>query len=169
VFNPHHHALQAVNEALHQAPVTPPDGTVAVLVPPPPPPNRAQELAHQRRAQRLALYQQIWALHRQRWPGHAIATQLGIAKNTVFHYLSTPRFPSASRAVTAAAVSSRPLPRIASNAGRRGAATPCDSSESSNRMATPAVMSPSPATPSACARRRARHLDSDDHATPCRL
>jgi transposase len=41
----------------------------------------------------LALYQQIWALHRQRWPGHAIATQLGIAKNTVFRYLRTPTFP----------------------------------------------------------------------------
>jgi transposase len=93
VFNTHNHALQAVNEALHQAPVTQPDDTVAVLVPPPSPPNIAQELAHQRRAQRLALYQQIWALHRQRWPGHAIATQLGIAKNTVFRYLRTPTFP----------------------------------------------------------------------------
>jgi transposase len=93
VFNTHNHALQAVNEALHQAPVTQPDDTVAVLVPPPSPPNIAQELAHQRRAQRLALYQQIWALHRQRWPGHAIATQLGIAKNTVFRSLRTPTFP----------------------------------------------------------------------------
>ena len=93
VFNTHNHALQAVNEALSQAPVTQPDGTVAVLVPPPSPPRIAEELAHQRRAQRLALYQQIWALHRQGWPGHAIATQLGIGKNTVFRSLRTPTFP----------------------------------------------------------------------------
>jgi transposase len=93
VFNTHHHALQAVNEALRQAPVTQSDGTVAVPVPPPSPPNIAQELAHQRRAQRLALYQQIWALHRQGWPGHTIATQLGIGKNTVFRSLRTPTFP----------------------------------------------------------------------------
>jgi transposase len=93
VFNTHTHALQAVNEALHQTPVTPPDGTGAVPVPPPSPPSRAQTLAHQRRAQRLALYQQIWTLHRQGWPGHVIATQLGIGKNTVFRYLRTPTFP----------------------------------------------------------------------------
>jgi transposase len=93
VFNTHHHALQTVNEALPQAPVTQPDGTVAVLVPPPSPPRIAQELAHQWRTHRLALYQQIWTLHRQGWPGHAIATQLGIGKNTVFRSLRTPTFP----------------------------------------------------------------------------
>jgi transposase len=93
VFNTQNHALQAVNEALSQAPVTQPDGTVAVLVPPPSPPRLAEELAHQRRAQRLALYQQIGALHRQGWPGHALATQLGIGNNTVFRSLRTPTFP----------------------------------------------------------------------------
>jgi hypothetical protein len=74
VFNAHGQALRAVNAALSQAAVTRPDGTVAVPVPPPSPPSIAQELAQQRRAQRLARYQQIWALHRQGWPGHVIAT-----------------------------------------------------------------------------------------------
>jgi transposase len=97
VFNAHSHALEAVNAALRQAPVPQPDGTVAVPVPPPSPPRIAQDLAHQRRARRLALYQQIWALHRQGWPGQAIATQLSIGKNTVFRYLRTPTCPERKR------------------------------------------------------------------------
>jgi transposase len=32
-------------------------------------------------------------LHRQGWPGHAIATQLGIGKHTVLRSLRTPTFP----------------------------------------------------------------------------
>jgi transposase len=93
VFHAHVQALKAVNEALSQAAVSLPDGTVAVPVPPPSPPHTTQELAHQRRAQRLELHQQSWALHRQGWPGHAIATQLGIGKNTVFRDLRTTTFP----------------------------------------------------------------------------
>jgi transposase len=93
VFNAHGHTLQAVNEALRQVPVPPPDGTGAVPVPPPSPPRIAQKLAHQRRAQRLVLYQQIWALHRQGWPGQPIATQLSIGKNTVFRYVRASTFP----------------------------------------------------------------------------
>jgi len=97
VFNAHSHALEAVNEALRQAPVTQPDGTVAVPVPPPSPPRQAQELAHQRQARRLALHQQIWAFHQQGWPGWAIAQQLGIGKNTVFRYLRTKTLPARKR------------------------------------------------------------------------
>jgi transposase len=93
VLNAHVQALKAVNESLGQAAVTRPDGTVAVPVPPPAPPHTVQELAHQRRAQRLALHQQIWAWHRQGWLGHAIAMQLGISKKTVFRYLRTTTFP----------------------------------------------------------------------------
>ena len=110
VFNTHRHALEAVNEALHQAPVTQPDGTVAVPVPPPSPPRMAQELAHQRQAQRLALYQQIWALHQQGWPGHG---PLPTAGDWQEYGVSLPSDADVSRAqaprVTAAAVSSRPI------------------------------------------------------------
>lgn len=97
VFNAHSHALEAVNEALHQAPVTQPDGTVVVAVPPPSLPRPAQELAHQRQARRLALHQQIWAFHQQGWPGWAIAQQLGIGKNTVFRYLRAKTLPARKR------------------------------------------------------------------------
>jgi transposase len=97
VFHAHGNALEAVNETLRQAPVTQPDGTVAVPVPPPAPPRKAQELAHQRQARRLALHQQIWAFHQQGWPGWAIAQQLGIGKNTVFRYLRTETLPARKR------------------------------------------------------------------------
>jgi transposase len=90
--------VQAVTtEALSQAPVTQPNGTVAVPVPPPPPPRTAQELAHQRQARRLALHQQIWAVHQQGWHGWAIAKQLKSGKNTVFRYLRTATWPARKR------------------------------------------------------------------------
>jgi transposase len=97
VFNAHGHILEAVNAALHQAPVARPDGTVAVPVPPPPPPRAARELAHHRQAQRRALHQQIWGLHQQGWPGWAIAQQLGVGKNTVYRYLRTETLPERQR------------------------------------------------------------------------
>ena len=97
VFNAHGHLLEAVNEALRQAPAAQPDGTVAVPVPPPSAPRTAQELAHQRQAQRRALHQQIWAFHQQGWPAWAIAQQLGIGKNTVFRYLRIETLPERKR------------------------------------------------------------------------
>jgi transposase len=97
VFHAHVQALKAVNESLSPAAVTLPDGTVAVLVPPPSPPRTAQEPAHQRPAWRLALQQQIWAYHRQGWPGWAMAQQLGVGKNTVFRYLRTETLPARKR------------------------------------------------------------------------
>jgi transposase len=97
VFNAHGKALKAVNEALSQAPVAQPDGTVAVPVPPPSSPRTAQELAHQRQARRLALYQQIWAFHQQGWPGWAIAQQLGIGQNTVYRDLRMTTLPQRKR------------------------------------------------------------------------
>lgn len=97
VFNAHGHLLEAVNEALRQAPAAQPDGTVAVPVPPPSAPRTAQELAHQRQAQRRALHQQIWAFHQQGGPAWAIAQQLGIGKNTVFRYLRIETLPERKR------------------------------------------------------------------------
>jgi transposase len=97
VFHAHGKVLEAVNETLRQAPVTQPDGTLAVPVPPPGPPRKAQELAHPRQARRLALHQQIWAYHRQGWPGWAIAQRLGVGKNTVCRYLRTETLPVRKR------------------------------------------------------------------------
>ena len=97
VFNAHGNTLEAVNEALCQAPVAQSDGTVAMPVRPPPLPRTARELAHQRQARRLALHQQIWALHQQGWPGRAIAQQLGIGKNTVYRDLRMETLPERKR------------------------------------------------------------------------
>jgi transposase len=97
VFNAHGHILEAVNAALHQAPVAQPDGTLAVPVPAPSSPRTAQELAHQRQAQRRALHQQIRAFHQQGWPAWAIAQHLGIGKNTVYRYRRLTTLPERKR------------------------------------------------------------------------
>ena len=97
VFNAQSHALEAVNEARCQTPMTQPDGTVAVPVPPPSSPRPAQELAHPRQARRRALHQPICAFHQQRWPGWAMARPLGIGKNTVFRYLRLETLPARKR------------------------------------------------------------------------
>ena len=97
MFHTHGNTLDAVNEALCQASVTRPDGTVAVPVPHPSPPGTAQELAHQRQARQLALHQQIWTFHRQGWSGRAIAQQLGVGKKTVFRYRRTETLPARKR------------------------------------------------------------------------
>jgi transposase len=95
VFQPHHQALAAVNDATRGQGVALADGTVAVVVPPPPPTR--QEQTAQRRARRVECHQQGWALHDQGWPGHAIATHLGIGKQTVFRYLRTTTLPERRR------------------------------------------------------------------------
>jgi transposase len=97
VFNAHGEALRAVNEALSQASLTQPDGTMAVPVLPFPSPKVAQELAHQCQGRRLAFHLQIWAFHHQGWPRRAIAKQLGVGKNTVFRYLRTATLPERKR------------------------------------------------------------------------
>jgi transposase len=93
VCRAHGPGLAAVDEAVHQAPIHQADGSVAVPVALPPPAPTAQELATQRRARRLALYEQVWALRRQGWSGEAIARQLGLGRTTVYRYLHTPTFP----------------------------------------------------------------------------
>jgi transposase len=93
VFTTHHHALDTVNAAARRQPVPLPDGTLAVPVPPPPTPARAAQQAAQRAAQRQALYEQVWALHRQGWPVVAIATQVGCGRRTIERYLRLPTWP----------------------------------------------------------------------------
>jgi len=95
VFHTHQTALAAVNDAIRRQGVPLVDGTVAVAVPPPPP--TGQEKTAQRRARRVECHQQVWALHDRGWPGHAIATHLGIGKNTVFRYLRTTTLPERRR------------------------------------------------------------------------
>ena len=49
--------------------------------------------AEERRERRLAKFQQVWALHRDGWPGEAIARHLGISRRTVVRYLRHETFP----------------------------------------------------------------------------
>ena len=93
VFTTHHHALNAVNEAVCQQPIPLPDGTVAVPVPPPATPPLVQQQAAQRAAQRQARYEQVWTLHRQGWPRVAIAAQVGCSCRTIERYLHLPTWP----------------------------------------------------------------------------
>jgi hypothetical protein len=51
---------------------------MAAPVPLPPRQPPAEELAEQRRARRLATFDQVWALRQQGWSGNAIAHHLGI-------------------------------------------------------------------------------------------
>jgi transposase len=41
----------------------------------------------------MARHQQVWSLHREGWPGHAIARQLGLGRSTVVRYLRYETFP----------------------------------------------------------------------------
>jgi transposase len=95
VFHTHRPALAAVNDAIGGQGVALADGTVAGAVPPPPPPG--QEKTAQRRACRVERHQQVWALHNQGWPGHAIAAHRGIGKRTVFRDLRTATLPERTR------------------------------------------------------------------------
>lgn len=93
VFNAHVKTLGALNKARSQKPVPQADGTLAAPGPPPANPPPAVVKAQQRRARRLALYQQVWDLHRQGSSGSSIAKRLGIGKSTVFRYLRASTFP----------------------------------------------------------------------------
>src|SRR5712691_10836854 len=93
VFTTQRPALDAVNAAMRQQPVSLPDGTVAVPVPPPATPPRAQQQAAQRAAQRQATYEQVWTLHRQGWTVPAIAAQVGHSRHTIERYLRLPAWP----------------------------------------------------------------------------
>lgn len=93
VLGAHTQDLDAINAAQRQAPASLADGTRAVPVPLPSQPATVQQTATQRRAQRVAIYEQVWTCHRQGMAGHAIARHLGIGKSTVFRYLRTPTFP----------------------------------------------------------------------------
>jgi transposase len=53
----------------------------------------ARRKAAARRDRRLALYQQIWALHREGWPKVHIARHLGLGYRIVSRYLRHERFP----------------------------------------------------------------------------
>lgn len=89
-FTAHAARLRAVDQARDQAVIA--DGG-PVPVAPPRSPARAAILAAERRERRMARYQQVWNLHREGWPGHAIARHLGLGRSTVVRYLRHETFP----------------------------------------------------------------------------
>lgn len=93
VFGAHGNALNAVSDGRRRTPVVQPDGQTAVPVPPSAPTPQAQTRAAQRRARRLAIYEQVWSLQRQGWSPRLIAQHLGIGRMTVVRYLQAPTFP----------------------------------------------------------------------------
>jgi transposase len=93
VFSTHGSALKAVRDMLGRTRVVQPNGQTAVLVPPSTPTPQAQTRAAQRRARRLATYEQVWTLHREGRSNRAIAQHLGIGRMTVVRALQAPTFP----------------------------------------------------------------------------
>jgi transposase len=89
-FTAHAGDLRAVERARHREAVA--DGG-PVPVAPPRSPARASTLAAERRERRMARYRQVWRLHREGWPGHAIARHLGLGRSTVVRYLRHETFP----------------------------------------------------------------------------
>jgi transposase len=93
VFTTQGRVLDAVNAVGRSQPVPLPDGTYAVPVPPPPTPPAEQVRAAQRAARRQAVYDEVWAWHRQGWSTAAIATQVGRSQRTIERYLHMPTWP----------------------------------------------------------------------------
>jgi transposase len=89
-FTTHAASLRAVDQARDQAFIA--DGGPAPVAPPRLP-AQAATLAAERRQRRMARYQQVWSLHREGWPGHAIARRLGLGRSTVVRYLRHEAFP----------------------------------------------------------------------------
>ena len=64
---------------------------------PPPGQTRAQERQQARRAQRLARYEAVLALHQQGYSQVAISEQVGLGRKTVRRYLRSDAFPERPR------------------------------------------------------------------------
>jgi transposase len=97
VFSAHHRDLAALHEATRPEPVPLDADAVAIPVAPPVARPKAQQQMVQKRARRLATYEQVWALHRQGWSQRAIAAHLGCARLTVQRFLRAATFPERQR------------------------------------------------------------------------
>ena len=87
-FTAHARDLRAVEQDRPPA-----EAAAPVVIAAPEPQSKARVLANERRERRQARHEQVWALHRQGWPGHLIAQHLGIGVTTVFRNLRHEVFP----------------------------------------------------------------------------
>ena len=92
VFSAHHQDLETLNDLQSRELIKREDGSQAVPVPPSPQSPSAKAKAEQRRARRLARYEQVWDLHRQGWSVAAIVKEVGVSQGTVYNYLRKPTF-----------------------------------------------------------------------------
>jgi hypothetical protein len=90
------------------------------------------------------------------------------ARVRCFALCGRPPCQSGSAGAIAAAVSSRPINRLAWHSGTRAAGRLYACMARANGGASREAIPPSPATPSACARRRARHRDRGQRRRPSR-
>jgi hypothetical protein len=89
-FTTHTRDLRALEQARRQADAAAQGG---VAIAPSEPQAKIRVLGAERRERRLARHGQVWALHRQGWPGRVIARHLGIGRATVCRYLGSESFP----------------------------------------------------------------------------
>ena len=89
VFTIHTKALRAVDQARRE--VMGKNGNLVLL--PAETQKRVGFLAGARHARRKAQHEQVWARHRQGWPGDRIGPRLGISRSTVYRHLRSEAFP----------------------------------------------------------------------------
>jgi transposase len=161
-FTAHAEDLRAVERARHHEAVA---GGGPVPIAPSPPPARAATLAAERRERRVARHRQVRALHREGWPGHAIARHLGLGRSTVVRHLRHESSPSARGAATPGGACSTRGSRSSWRAGTPAGATAGACSASSRRGATAAATPPWRVTPSACGGPRRKRRRGDPHGS----
>jgi transposase len=89
----HPQALKAVDIAQRLTVASNAIEAVVVLPPATVSPPKVQQLAQQRRVQRVKTYETIRDLHQQGWSSGAIAQKVGVSTRTVQRYLHTSSFP----------------------------------------------------------------------------
>lgn len=86
-------ALKAVDTAQRLTIASSVQEEVIVLPPPMTLPLKVQQLAQQRRVERVRTYETVKDLHQQGWSSSVIAQKVGVSTRTVQRYLHTARFP----------------------------------------------------------------------------
>jgi transposase len=89
VFTSHAKDLRAVDQARRVALYE--NGRLPL--PPAETQNKVKFLAGARHERRKAQHEQVWALHRQGWPGDKIGPALGISRSTVYRHLRSEAYP----------------------------------------------------------------------------
>ena len=168
VFTTHHHALNAVNEAVCQQPIPLPDGTVAVPVPPPAtPPLSSSGRPSARRSGRRATSRSGPSTARagRAWP---LLPRWAAAAAPSSAICTCRRGRCGSIVATMGAASSIRIRPISSSAGTPGATPPSNSFRRSNCAGTPGAIAVSRPMSAVSARPRASHPAARAAARSCR-